>query len=856
MSLFRPLSGDSPPPAVQSPDPCGATGGALVAPQRVSVLVLSEARALDGRTFTYAVPSHLAPGLCVGMPVRVPLGRQAGLTGLVVAVDPPLESLRALREIDEVLADTPLFDACDLALWRWVADYYAAPLASVIACALPGGLLHKIRREVVLVPQAIPPGGAATLEPQAARLLAFLQARGKAFTPRYLAAQLEYTPQVLSRCLKGLCDLGWLRVQTHLGSGVTKARPVRRVTLQTDPQTPPLPDENVSSEALRRQQVVRHLAQSGGVLWKRDLQTHTGASDRLLAALVRAGSIRIDTLPPIAALWPPGVSGPQERRITLNPDQQRAVTAIASSPPDEQPWLLYGVTGSGKTEVYLALCERALADGHSVMVLVPEIALTSQIAQRFIQRFGWETVALWHSDLSQGERLDAWAMLRRGERRVVIGARSAAFLPMRDLGLIILDEAHDGSFKQESPAPRYHALTLAQERARRSGARLVLGSATPDVAQYWQAHRAGRVVRLPARVAGRDRACVSLLDMRCEPLARRGGVIARALQEALLETLARGEQALILMNRRGFHTLIQCGGCGHVFQCPSCAVALTAHESGRITRCHHCGYQGAAPQYCPHCASMAVIQRGAGTQRVAAELAILAPQARILRLDSDVMGRRREAQAILAQFGAGEADVLVGTQMVAKGLDVANVTLVGVIQADSAFSLPDYRASERGFQLLTQVAGRAGRGEKPGIALLQTLNPDHPVIRLAQAQDYDGFFSHELAVRQTFGFPPFSQLFRLIVSGEEEAAVQRYASALVAHLQAQAIASPKPDAEATLLGPAPCVISRLQDRSRYHILIKSTGADAVRQRLTRFIEALSPPDGLSLLLDVDAQSLL
>lgn len=824
----------------------------------MGVLIDSEARALDGRSFTYYAPPHLAQAAQVGMAVLAPFGRQAALNGLVIEVDPPQENgpPRALREIEDVLCDEPLFDAADLDFWRWIAAYYASPLASVIACALPAGLLRKIRREIALVPDAVIPEMAlsalSALDPDAAALLRFLQARDKGFTPRYLASSLKYSPTRLARALHTLAGRGWACAQTRMTSGVASSRPIQRVTLYepSDPGATLAPEADSALKALQA---------AGGAMWKRELQAVSGVNARALALLVKAGRARIDALPPMAALWPPEPVDREDRKetpLTLNRDQRAAVETVMSCPPDALPWLLYGVTGSGKTEVYLELCARTLAEGRSVMILVPEIALTSQIARRFVRRFGWDTVTLWHSDLAEGERLQAWNQLRRGERRVVIGARSAAFLPMASLGLVILDEAHDGSFKQESPAPRYHALTLAQERARRCGARLILGSATPDVAHYWRAYNDDRLLTLPSRAAGRAMARATLVDMRVEPLARKGGVISLTLRNALEETLGRGEQALVLMNRRGFHTLIQCGGCGHVFQCPSCAVSLTAHENGRVTRCHHCGYQGLAPQYCPHCASMAVIQRGAGTQRVAAELATLLPQARILRLDSDVMSRRREAQSILDGFAAGQADVLVGTQMVAKGLDIPNVTLVGVIQADSAFSLPDYRASERGFQLLTQVAGRAGRGEKPGMALLQTLNPEHPVVQLAQAQDYDAFFEHERVMRQAYGFPPFSQLFRLIVSGEDEAAVQRFGVALAANLQARGLAEASPEAPASLLGPAPCVIARLQDRARYHLLIKSRGGPAFHERLTAFIAACRPPAELRLLLDVDAQSLL
>jgi primosomal protein N' (replication factor Y) len=433
---------------------------------------------------------------------------------------------------------------------------------------------------------------------------------------------------------------------------------------------------------------------------------------------------------------------------------------------------------------------------------------------------------------------------------------------MKNLSLILIDEEHETSFKQDSPAPRYNAKTLALELARRTGAKIVLGSATPEISTYYDALKEGRLLHLPERFGNRQMADVRVVDMKQERAQGNQNQLSRTLSEELRINLEVGEQSIILLNRRGFYTTIQCTVCDYVFGCPNCDVSVTFHRARNQVCCHYCGYEDQRPQYCPVCASMELNSSGVGTQRIEDEVTRKFPEARVLRLDSDVLQRKSAYVDIFDAFAGGEADILIGTQIVAKGLDVANVTLVGVVSADSAFALPDYKSSERGFQLLTQVAGRAGRGEKPGRVVIQSVQTQHMVLQHAQKQDYLSFYNEEIGQREMLGFPPYSQIFRFIVSSENEKRAQEFIQAAALHLR-QAIQDASLGGQSqqalTLMGPAPCVLPRIQSRYRFHLLVKNYVGEAGHRLITHFYtRALEQrlPEDLNFILDIDAQSLL
>jgi primosomal protein N' (replication factor Y) (superfamily II helicase) len=555
-------------------------------------------------------------------------------------------------------------------------------------------------------------------------------------------------------------------------------------------------------------------------------------------------------------------------RFPPTPAQAAALDALtrAAVARDATPHLLHGVTGSGKTLVYIELLREVVQrQGRGAIVLVPEIALTPQTVARFRAEFG-DIVAVLHSALSDGERYDAWRALHEGRRRIAIGARSAIFAPVRDLGAIIVDEEHEASYKQ-SEAPRYHAREVAVVRARAAAAVCVLGSATPALESWYNAQRGKyRLLQLPERVEGRPLPPVQVIDLRREreleanaPVPRPGPLIlTEPLVDAVHERLARGEQSILLLNRRGYSTFVQCRACGHVWHCEQCNVSLTYHRGRKRLVCHYCLHEEAPPARCSACRSEEVSFKGVGTEQVERNVAELFPRARIARMDVDTTSAKWSHHHILERVGAGEIDILLGTQMIAKGLDFPNVTLVGVINADVAMNLPDFRASERTFQLLTQVAGRAGRGPKGGLVLIQTSLPAHYAIRFSISHDFESFAERELEVRQAPAYPPHTRLANVVFSGLDERAVQDAAQD-AADWTSALLASRGATELVTLTGPAPCAIDRIRGRWRWHYLLRSNAARAIGGVCREFQQHYDLRPGraeLRVILDRDPVSLL
>ena len=544
----------------------------------------------------------------------------------------------------------------------------------------------------------------------------------------------------------------------------------------------------------------------------------------------------------------------------LNARQERAVDVLRESMVADtpRPVLLYGVTGSGKTEVYLRAAEQALSQGGSVILLVPEIALSPQMLHRVKERFG-NRAALWHSSLTPGERRHVWTGARRGEIQVVVGARSAVFAPLPNLKLIVVDEEHEQTYKQ-GESPRYHARDVALVRGRQAGAQVVLGSATPSLESMANAARDKyALVELPERVASRPQSRVHLSALPWGETDEDGRppvseLFAEPLRTALAETLSRKEQAIVFLNRRGHSTVVRCRGCREVVECPHCDVVLTYHTAGDRLACHYCGLKRKAPKTCEHCGEAVFAFRGAGTQKVETELERLFPTARILRLDTDVARKKGALNTVLERFRTGEAEILLGTQMVAKGLDFPNVTLVGVVNADTQLHLPDFRSAERTFQLLSQVAGRAGRGDRPGRVYFQTANPDTPALVAAAAHDYRTFFEEEFAVRAEVGWPPHKRLVNLMVDGKSESTVRRWITQLGEALRREV---ERRGLQVDLLGPAPQPVSRLKGQYRWHITLRGA-RPAELKHLARLAisRAESGLKGARLAVDVDPVSLL
>jgi primosomal protein N' (replication factor Y) len=537
----------------------------------------------------------------------------------------------------------------------------------------------------------------------------------------------------------------------------------------------------------------------------------------------------------------------------LNQHQKAAFDRIEAALEAKhfQTFLLQGVTGSGKTEIYLKAIDAALARGSGALMLVPEIGLTPAVAGQFHHRFG-DRVAILHSGIHDSERSQEWRRIRSGAAQVVVATRSGVFAPVRNLGLIIVDEEHDQSYKQQE-TPRYHGRDVAIVRARDRGAVVVLGSATPSLESRYNADRGKyELLRLPERVESRPMPDVEIIDARQEFLeTRKQATFSRALIDAVTERLDSGEQSMLLLNRRGFSSFMTCRACGERLECPNCSVTLTFHRRDRRMLCHYCNFSSRVPERCPKCDSDHIQFLGVGSERVEDELHGAFPRARIARIDRDTTGGKRDYEAILAKFREGEFDILVGTQMIAKGHDIPNVTLVGIVSADTGLGLPDFRAAERTFQLLTQAAGRAGRGTTPGIVLMQTINPDHYAIRFAAEQDYEKFYAKELEFRRLMHYPPFGALANVIVRGaREEEALAR--SAALGRLLNPAGEGVK------ILGPAAASLARLKNEYRYQMLIKTSGRKRLNEILgeVRKFAAAEKWNPTSLVIDVDPMTIL
>ena len=637
---------------------------------------------------------------------------------------------------------------------------------------------------------------------------------------------------------------------------------LKRQVLELVGEAPTLLERDAAfGRAHKQRQAFETLEAIGGSASVAHLESHYGYSRTVLGGLVDRGLARI-TLESVTRDPFAGTGNDVELPSRLNPQQAAVLEALfgLSQKPAPGVALLKGVTGSGKTVVYLRLIASVLERGRSAIVLVPEIALTPQTVQRFRAAFGDE-VAVLHSALSGGERHDAWRSLRSGERRVVIGTRSAIFAPVPNLGVIILDEEHDGSYKQ-SDTPRYHARALAAVRGREERALVVLGSATPSLESWYNATEGlYSLLELPERATPHPLPAVDIVDLREERAkALKAGVapetiVSPRLQEAVATRLQRGEQSILLLNRRGYSTFLQCPACGKVWSCRSCNVSLTFHRARNRLVCHHCGHEDQVPGQCDACGESELIFTGIGTEQVEKRVAELFPAARVLRMDIDTTGSKGAHGRLLEKVRRAEVDILLGTQMIAKGLDFPGVTLVGVINADVGLNLPDFRAAERTFQLLAQVAGRAGRGDEPGEVLVQTARPQHPALRAALQHDYEAFALGEIADRTAPGYPPHRRLANLIVSGLTE---ERVAEAADRTAQAtREVAARNSLVDVDVIGPAPCPIDRIRGRWRWHFLLKSDRPASLGSLIRHLaLHHGQPAGGLRLEIDRDPEALL
>ena len=766
-------------------------------------------RALS-QLFTYRLPARLAGRVEPGSQVLVPFGPRT-VAGVVAALRGRTDRTE-LKEVEAVLEGGSILPADALPLAEWIAERYLCELGEALRLFIPHGGRYRIARRFRLTGKEIPASLRARREVGA--VLRALEAAGKPVSHGALRRALP-GPR-LSRVLQLLKAHQVIEEEAALRPPTARQRRIRLAAV---------PDREAARRYCReappraaKRVACLETALREGALTPAELAKRAGVSSSVVNALLKAGLLEVRWRTIRRTPWREA-EAEADSPPTLTPEQREAVDEIAAAAeePRFSSFLLFGVTASGKTEVFLRAMERALARGRQAIVLMPEISLTAQAVSVYRARFG-DRVAVLHSALSTGERWDEWERIRSGEASVVIGARSALFAPTGKLGLIVVDEEHETSYKQEQ-APRYLAREVALKRGELAGCPVVLASATPSLEAFYDAERGRhRLLRLPTRVEQRPLPRVRVVDMRGR--SAQPAIFSPPLRQAMARCLEAGEQAILFLNRRGFATFLLCPMCGEAARCPDCGVALTFHRQAGQVRCHHCGLAMPPPDACPHCGGVEIRFSGFGTERVERELVRLLPRARVGRLDRDTVSTKGAHVRIVGGFHRADTDVLVGTQMVAKGFDFPGVTLVGVISADRSLNVPDFRAAERTFQLLTQVAGRSGRGEKPGEVLIQTYQPEHYSILAAAEQDYEAFYRQEIEARRELNYPPFSQLVSITVSSADEQEASDRAQQVADQIRAAARG-------VEVLGPAEAPLAKLRGRYRRRVLVRGRPGETV-----------------------------
>jgi len=793
-------------------------------------------------TYSYAVPGSLARQVEIGVRVRVPFGKRT-VTGYVLEVMSLPDIEQSLKEITDILDPFPLFHKNMVPFFEWVSRYYLYPLGLVIRNALPGGINMDTYKSAELTrkgAEALEKGRVTPAEKErllwvrdhpGARLSRPLHTvyrlREKGLLRLTDRASKDPTGPLLRRFLKAKDEAQLGEIVASMGSARSGAKNevafLKRV---------------LSEKGILQSEICKEFTNGRYLVEK---WVKKGAVEGFISPVYRnpAGELISPCIAPGALL--------EQQTSALENIKRRLGRQRFSA------CLLYGVTGSGKTEVYLKAIEEVIRNGRQAILMVPEISLASYMFGIFSSRLG-DRISIYHSALSRGERYDQWIRLAKGEVDLVIGPRSAIWAPVPDPGLIIVDEEHDTAYKQENP-PRYQARDAAVVRAKMERAVVLLGSGTPSIQSYYHS-LSGRyhLVRMPERVEKRPLPEIEMVDMRSEAEhGVKGQILSRRLKEALSGELRNGNQALLFLNRRGFHRLHVCLTCGKTMQCPNCDVALVHHQDNRL-RCHYCGFHGALPGECPSCHGKRLKPYGFGTERVEDELGKVFPGARVARMDTDSTRRKGSAVKILRQFSAGDIDILVGTQMITKGYDFPNVTLVGVIAADLSLGFPDFRAGERTFHILSQVAGRAGRGTKKGRVIVQTFNIEHYAIKTAITHDYDAFFEKERGLREALGYPPFSHMTCLRIKGNSKEKTNEAARFLAEAMKNIVAGWPRRGKEIKILGPAEAPLFRVKGKYRWQILVKGRSVALINHLLEaveRLFKGKLQSKGVDLSVDVD-----
>ena len=789
-------------------------------------------------TFTYAVDQPQAAPVAAGQRVLVPFGRRR-VTGYVLGEAAADQQLK-IKPILDLLDEVPFFPPTMIPFFRWIADYYLHPIGDVIRTALPAGV-NVTETAVCTLTEA---GRAALLDGKAdaTEQAALQQLQESSLRIKTLARAVNTHPS--GGLLRKLQKKGWMEMERKLTGGRVRSKTERFVRVANNA---------AAGNLTPQRKKILALLQTAGEMSLRDLAAAVPTTANTVKSMATAGVVELFEQRVYRDPFGETVDADAARLPTH--EQQHAISRIMQSlGRGFAGFLLAGVTGSGKTEVYMQIAQQVIDEGRTVLILVPEIALISQMERRFRARFG-DRIAVLHSGLSAGERYDQWLRIRGREANIVLGARSAIFAPLTDLGLIVVDEEHDGSYKQETNL-RYNARDLAAVRAKLEDCVVLLGSATPSIQSYYNTTREKLIeIHLEKRVEERPLPEITVVDLR-ESRDRRG--LRRFLTDELTTeidaVLGRGEQALLFLNRRGFASFAVCGQCGESVKCKHCDISMTLHQAAAAYKCHYCGYSQPMAPACKSCGSDQIRHLGLGTEKIEEALKKRFPEARVARMDRDTTGRKGSLVRILKDLHDGRIDLLVGTQMVAKGHDFPNITLVGIICADLSLSLPDFRASERSFQLLAQVAGRAGRGQIPGRVILQTYNPEHFSIVAARNQDFKAFYGEEIRFRKALNYPPFSRMIQFMVTGKDKKQTAAHAKQLGEFCRRLQQQNKEFSRSVEILGPIEAALTKIAGRYRWQMLAKGS---AVRS-LHRFVRAsmtekpsLFQRHGVQVVVDVD-----
>lgn len=805
------------------------------------VIVANKCKETD-RTYSYLIPEEMKASVAVGSRVIVPFGAgNKQLEGYVTGINDSIDfSIKRVKPIASLLDDEPVMTALLVELAKWMKEKYLCYYIDAIQAIVPSPVRTKSSYTIELSDSEDVFENIARLNSNVImEIVEYLELNGG-------SAKLEdiksyFSEYKIDYYMKKLIDSKIVSKLQIIGSKIGK-KTGKLLYVNASPDT------DIKKNASRQREIFELVKARPGISMVQ-LREVCSDCDAAVRTMVKSGLLRIEEIEEYRNIASKVYS---EKRHELSTDQLDALAKIRGFFSEDKDVVLHGVTGSGKTEVYLELIEECLNSGRDAIMLVPEISLTPQMVSRFKNRFG-ESVAVMHSSLSEGEKYDEWRKIKAGTVKVAIGARSAVFAPFKALGIIIIDEEHEHTYKSETK-PKYLTREVAEKRCRLEGAHLLMGSATPSIETYYRS-KAGELglVELPHRVNGSPMPEVEVVDMREELKAGNRTIFSNSLTEAILDTLRKGDQMILFLNRRGHSTFVSCRECGIVMKCPRCSITLTYHMKSDKLVCHYCGYERDNPATCPKCKSSKIKYFGVGTQKLEKEFQSKFSVKNVLRMDADTTSRKNSHQEILDKYRRRESDVLLGTQMISKGLDFPDVTLVGVITADTSLNLPDFRAGERTFQMLAQVAGRSGRAAKAGRVIVQTYSPEHYSIEYARNHDYKGFYEKEIMLREELSYPPFSSMANIVISGTDEGEVIKYANEI--SIQLGAAVGRYEGME--ILGPAAAAISRIKNRYRWQIVLKGKNEDDLRKALLEMSESCGEgSSNASVSIDMNPQSML